>query len=114
MTGFARRVTDGGQKSFVLVTRYPGSASPAPRAIGDYPLMDLAKARDIAREIKDDIKNGVDPRDKAEAARKAVEAAKRARRARRKTPSRRLGPNTSKSAGATETVGTAHSASLMT
>ncbi len=78
VTGFGVRVTDGGHKSFVLVTRYPGSASPAPRAIGDYPTMDLAKARDIAREWKDDIKKGIDPRDKAEAARRAVEAAKRA------------------------------------
>ena len=40
--------------------------------------MDLAKARDIAREWKNDIKKGIDPRDKAEAARRAVEAANRA------------------------------------
>ena len=78
IAGFGIRVTDSGHKSFVLVTRYPRSASPAPRAIGDYPTIDLAKAREIARQWKLDIKQGIDPRDKAEAAHKAAEAAKRA------------------------------------
>lgn len=65
-------------RSFVLVARYPGgSKNPAPRTIGSYPTISLEEARDIAREWRKDIKNGVDPRDKAEDARKAAEAAKR-------------------------------------
>jgi integrase len=78
VAGFGVRVTDKGHKTFVLVTRYPGASQPAPRAIGDYPTVELAKARDIAREWKEDVKRGVDPREKAEAARRHAEAAKRA------------------------------------
>jgi integrase len=77
VAGFGVRVTDRGHKSFVLVARFGGAAQPAPRSIGDYPTMSLAKARDIAREWKEDIKRGVDPRDKAEAVRRDAEAAKR-------------------------------------
>ena len=32
--GLALRVTDSGKRSFVLVTRYPGSKHPAPRSLG--------------------------------------------------------------------------------
>jgi hypothetical protein len=52
------RVTDSGHKSFILVTRYPGDKHPTPRAIGDYPTMDLAEARRTAREWRDDIARG--------------------------------------------------------
>ncbi len=80
--GFGCRVTDSGHRSFVLVTRYPGAASPAPRAIGDYPGMGLAEAREIAEQWRKDVKDGIDPREKAEAereaARNAAEAAERA------------------------------------
>ena len=66
--------------AFVLVTRFPGKSNPAPRRIGFYsslkpskaddtaPVggrMSLARARQIAREWRDDIKAGVDPKDKA-------------------------------------------------
>jgi integrase len=74
--GFGVRVTDSGHKSFVLVTRYPGATQPAPRAIGDYPTMDLAEARRTAREWRDDIAKGIDPKTKAEAAKRDVETAK--------------------------------------
>jgi integrase len=77
VSGFGVRVTDKGHKSFVLVTRYPGATQPAPRAIGDYPTMDLAEARRIAREWRDDIAKGIDPKDKAEAVRHNAEAARR-------------------------------------
>jgi integrase len=72
--GFGIRVTerstDECKGSFVLVTRYPGSTNPAPRRIGDYPAMNLAEAREIAREWRRDIAKGIDPKEKAaEAAR---------------------------------------------
>jgi integrase len=72
--GFGIRVTersnDECKGSFVLVTRYPGSPNPSPRRIGDYPVMTLAEARDIAREWRRDIAKGIDPKEKAaEAAR---------------------------------------------
>ena len=72
--GFGIRVTerchDEDKGSFVLVARFPGSDNPVPRRIGDYPVMSLAKAREIAREWRDDIRRGIDPKEKAaEAAR---------------------------------------------
>ena len=72
--GFGIRVTerssDECKGSFVLVTRYPGSSNPAPRRIGDYPVMSLAEARELAREWRRDLAKGIDPKEKAaEAAR---------------------------------------------
>ena len=72
--GFGIRVTerstDECKGSFVLVTRYPGSPNPAPRRIGDYPVMSLAEARELAREWRRDLAKGIDPKEKAaEAAR---------------------------------------------
>lgn len=78
--GFGVRVSDQTPPSglsFVLVTRYPGAKHPAPRTIGDYPTMELAKARKMARDWREDIAKGVDPKQKAEADRRAEEAAKR-------------------------------------
>jgi len=70
--GFGIRVTersnDECKGAFVLVKRYPGSLNPSPRRIGDYPAMSLAKAREIAREWREDIRQGVDPKEKAEEA----------------------------------------------
>ena len=64
--GFGIRVTerstDDSKGSFVLVTRFPGSPNPTPRRIGDYPAMTLAKARQIAREWREDIRQGIDPK----------------------------------------------------
>jgi integrase len=68
--GFGIRVTDksvpGGIGSFVLVARFPGSNNPIARHIGDYPAMSLAQAREIAREWREDLRQGVDPKTKAE------------------------------------------------
>lgn len=78
--------------SFVLVARFPGSSNPAPRRIGFYSAkardtdtdkmpvggrMSLAQAREIAREWRNDIANGIDPKHK-EADRKLQEARRRA------------------------------------
>ena len=59
--GLAVRVTDRGQRSFVLVTRYPGSRHPAPRALGTVGAILLEDARSKAREWLKLISAGVDP-----------------------------------------------------
>lgn len=63
--GFGIRVTErsvaGNIGAFVLVTRFPGKKDPAPRRIGAYPSMSLAKAREIARQWRELIGQGVDP-----------------------------------------------------
>jgi integrase len=79
--GFGIRMTDkscpADVGAFVLVARYPGSSNPAPRRIGDYPAMSLAEARDIARQWREDVQRGVDPKVK-EAERLRAEARRRA------------------------------------
>jgi len=79
--GLAIRVTDKSNAecrgSFVLVTRFPGSKNPAPRRIGDYPAMTLTSARKIAREWREDLARGIDPKVK-EAERLRMEARRRA------------------------------------
>jgi hypothetical protein len=64
--GFGIRVTDRSREdskgSFVLVARFPGSGNPVPRRIGDYPALSLAKARQIAREWREDLHQGIDPK----------------------------------------------------
>jgi integrase len=59
--GLALRVTDRGNRSFVLVTRYPGSRNPAPRSLGTVGAISLAEARDTAREWLGQIRKGIDP-----------------------------------------------------
>jgi hypothetical protein len=78
VAGFGVRYNDrtSPDRTFVLVTRYPGSKNPAPRAIGEYPTMELAKAGEIAREWREDIRGGLDPKDKADAKRREAECAR--------------------------------------
>jgi integrase len=59
--GFAIRVTDKGQRSFVLVARYPGSQNPAPRTIGKVGALSLEDARAKGREWLKLITAGIDP-----------------------------------------------------
>jgi integrase len=59
--GLAVRVTDQGVRTFVLVTRYPGSRSPAPRSLGVYGAITLEAARIKAREWLALIAAGTDP-----------------------------------------------------
>jgi hypothetical protein len=63
--GLAVRITDRGIKTFVLVTRYPGSRNPAPRSLGVYGAITLEAARAKAREWLALIAGGVDPEDHA-------------------------------------------------
>jgi len=60
--GFGVRVSDG-RKTFILLTRYPGSNNPTRRALGEYDAMSLEEARDKAREWRKLIKKGTDPRE---------------------------------------------------
>src|SRR5277367_6169903 len=58
--GFGVRVTDRGERSFVLYTRYPGKG-PARRRLGKVGTMKLADARAKARRWLEMIARGVDP-----------------------------------------------------
>ena len=57
--GFAVRVTATGQKSFVLVTRYPGSANPNARALGKVGAITFEDARTKGREWLKQIDAGI-------------------------------------------------------
>lgn len=78
LSGFGLRLTDKSAPatgSFVLVARFPGSNNPTARHIGDWPKMSLARAREIAQEWSDNLRQGLDP--KLEAERQRREEAKR-------------------------------------
>ncbi len=64
--GLACRVTDRGRRTFVLAGRFPGSAHATRRALGEYGVLTLEKARDRAREWLELTKKGIDPRAHAE------------------------------------------------
>ena len=74
---FALRVTDRGERSFILDLRWPGSRTPAKRTIGDAGVMTLADARTIARGWLELVEKGDRPR-RGEAAAEAEEARERA------------------------------------
>jgi Arm DNA-binding domain len=69
--GFGIRVTGRGQRTFVLVARFPGSRNPTRRAIADYGALTLDKARQKARDWLEMIRRGVDPREEEERQRMA-------------------------------------------
>jgi len=60
--GFGVRVTERGQRTFILIARYPGSSNPTRRAIGEYPALSLEKARERARHWRDLVRQGIDPK----------------------------------------------------
>ena len=62
VSGFGVRVSEN-CKTFILLTRYPGSSNPTRRALGEYDVMSLEEAREKAREWRKLIKKGIDPRD---------------------------------------------------
>jgi integrase len=69
--GLAVRVTPTGQRTFVLIARYPGSSNPTRRAIGEYGVITLDQARAEARKWLGQLKHGKDPRAELERARRA-------------------------------------------
>jgi integrase len=74
--GLGIRVTDKGQRTFVLLTRYPGSSNPTRRALGEYGVLSLEQARAKARLWHDLIRRGVDPKEQ-EANQRRVEQQRR-------------------------------------
>jgi integrase len=60
--GFGVRVSETGQKSFILIARYPGSPNPTRRTLGEYPSLSLENARGRARDWRDLIRKGLDPK----------------------------------------------------
>jgi integrase len=60
--GFGIRVTEHGQRTFILVARYPGSTNPTRRAVAEYGEIDLADARQRARDWLELIRQGKDPK----------------------------------------------------
>ena len=75
--GFGVRVSDTGRKTFILLTRFPGSKNPTRRALGEYGALTLEKARQKARDWLELVRQGKDPRDEEERLR-AAEQRKRA------------------------------------
>jgi len=69
--GLGVRVSERGQRTFILVARYPGSSNPTRRALGEYPFLSLEGARERARDWRGLIRKGIDP--KAEEARQRRE-----------------------------------------
>jgi integrase len=69
--GLAVRVTATGSRSFVLVSRYPGSKHPTRRAIGEYGAVTLDQARAEARKWLALLQQGKDPKVEQERARQA-------------------------------------------
>src|SRR5690242_15612508 len=59
--GLRVRVMPTGQRTFVLLARFPGSPTPTRRALGTYGPMTLEEARDTANHWRKLIKKGVDP-----------------------------------------------------
>jgi hypothetical protein len=70
--GFGVRVSEKGARTFMLKTRYPGSDNPTRRALGEYPVISLADAREKAAEWRKLIKRGIDPAIAAEQERAAA------------------------------------------
>jgi integrase len=60
--GFGVRVTERGQRTFILIGRFPGSPNPTRRALGEYPALSLEKARTRARDWRDLVRQGIDPK----------------------------------------------------
>lgn len=75
--GFGVRVTDKGQRTFILVARYPGAENPTRRALGEYGVITLEAAREKARDWIKMIQRGADPKDVEE---QQLQAAARARK----------------------------------
>jgi integrase len=61
VSGLRIRVMGSGQRTFVLLGRYPGSPHPTRRALGSYGDLTLEAAREKARDWRKLIRRGVDP-----------------------------------------------------
>jgi integrase len=68
--GFGLRVTDGGQKTWVLMYRHKGRQRWY--TIGTYPPLSLADARQITKDKLADVQKGVDPAERGKEERRAA------------------------------------------
>jgi integrase len=59
--GMGIRVSEGGVRTFILITRFPGHRYPARRSLGEYPTVTLEQARDKARLWIELVHRGIDP-----------------------------------------------------
>jgi Arm DNA-binding domain len=57
-------VTDKGVRTFIDMRRLSGQKNPVRFALGAYPDMKLAQARNRADEVRQELKAGVHPREK--------------------------------------------------
>ena len=64
--GFGVRVTDTGQRTYILIARYPGSSNPTRRALGPCATTTLEDARQKARGWLELIGKSKDPREEEE------------------------------------------------
>jgi integrase len=69
--GFGVRVTDRGNRTFILVARFPGKTNPTRRAIGDVGVITLEGARNKARDWLQMIEGKKDPGIEEERAKRA-------------------------------------------
>lgn len=74
--GFGVRILASGQRTFIFTARYPGSKNPARRALGEYPAISLADAREKAGKWRQMVRAGKDPLE-VEAAERRAEDRKR-------------------------------------
>lgn len=63
LPGFGLRLSSSGKKSWVVAVRLPGSKNPTRMALGSYPAMSLAEARQKARDAKVAATQHQDPRE---------------------------------------------------
>jgi Arm DNA-binding domain len=70
--GLGVRVTDKGQRTFVLIARYPGASNPTRRALGEYGAITLDQARAKARGWIEMVQRGTDPKHAEERDRQAA------------------------------------------
>jgi integrase len=75
--GFGVRVTERGTRTFILAARFPGSPHFTRREIGEFGALGLADARQRARQWREMIRQGIDPKDEAER-QKAAETQRKA------------------------------------
>lgn len=62
-----------GKTTFFLLARFPPSTNPTRRALGEYPAIELADARDKAREWLALLEKGIDPKQRIEDEKQARE-----------------------------------------
>jgi integrase len=60
--GFGVRVSETGRKTFVLLTRFPGSRNPTRRSLGIYGALTLEQGRNKARDWLELLRKGTDPK----------------------------------------------------